>query len=84
MTRKDKDSDIFILSTGKEINANHGLISLEELENNEWAIMEGYDGSIDYPTWNEEDEPRNLTREERIEVADYMIALWERFKKEIV
>ena len=84
MIRDNQDTDKFILSTGKKIFANAGIIGLEKLEGNEWAITDGYDGNIDYPTWNEEEEPRNLTKEERIEVTDYMITLWECFKKDLL
>lgn len=61
------DGDEFILSTGRKINANNGYIGI----NPEMMLSEGYDGHIYADRW---------TPEERIELADYMIGLWQEYK----
>ena len=61
--------DDYKLSTGKELSANRGIIGIDPLLN----ISEGYDGEID--------DDYLLTKEEKIEVADYMISLWEKYKE---
>ena len=61
----------FILSTGKEFYANCNIIGINITELGELYISEGYDGGID---------DGEFTKEERREVADYMIDLWKRFK----
>ena len=66
---KIKDDKV-IFSTGKEKYANNGIIGLSP----ELDITEGYDGGF------EEDED-DLTKEEQIELAEYMIEAWARFKE---
>jgi hypothetical protein len=62
--------DVYILSTGKEISANCSILGISpELE-----LHEGYDGRI-----YEED----LTPEEKLEIAEYAIALWQQYKDKI-
>lgn len=64
-------SDHYVLeTTGRELNANLGIIGL----NPKLEISEGYDGGI-------EDNWEPFTLEERQEIADYMISLWEAYKK---
>ena len=63
-------------STGREAYANCGIIGLgPELE-----VFEGYDG--DFDCFVKPGESSALTKEERIELADYMIGLWQQFKQE--
>ena len=66
------------LSTGREIDANRGLISVDGDGN----LYEGYDGELhtlasDYDVVNLAQE---LTPAERAELADAMIERWARFK----
>lgn len=63
----------FVLSTGKKIYANAGILGLSA-ETKESSLFQGYD-SI-YDTSNEEECSFNLTQEERKEIAEYMIDLW--------
>lgn len=61
-------SDRYKLSSGKEFYANHGIIGIApDLE-----ISEGYDGGL---SWQ-------FTKEDKREIAEYMIKLWERFLHE--
>ena len=60
--------DGVVFSNGKRINAN---ISLSEI-NGDIYIKYGYDGDMFIG---------EFTKEERIELADYMINLWKKFKK---
>ena len=62
--------DDFILSTGKEISANCSILGI----NPELELHEGYDGTI-----NEED----LTPQEKLEIAEYAISLWQKYKNKI-
>jgi len=72
------DYDKIIFANGKELYAMTGVIGID----NALEITYGYDGGIykhgDYP---DVDDPECMTEEERIELADHMIATWERFKK---
>lgn len=62
--------DDFILSTGKEVSANCCILGISpELE-----LHEGYDGRI-----HEED----LTPNEKIEIAEYAISLWQKYRDKI-
>ena len=60
----------FEFTTGRKETANCHIIGIgPDLE-----VSDGYDGGgFDY----------SLTREEKIELADYMIALWQKFKEKI-
>lgn len=66
-----KNDDV-IFSTRKTVYANNGIIGLSEPSKDGWHISEGYDGGIYV---------NELTKEERIELADYMIGLWQRMTK---
>ena len=57
----------YLFSTGRIASANCGIIGLSpNLE-----ISDGYDGGFDGT--------RNLTKEERVELANYMIEKWKEF-----
>jgi len=61
----------FEFSTGKYFSANEGIIGI----NSGLETYEGYDGSLDWLRGY-------FTPEERMELADYMIGLCEKYKKE--
>ena len=67
-------SDGFVLSTGREFPANCHLLGI----NDTLEITEGYDDVIDeacdHAYLNDDLNP--FTPEERREVADYVISLW--------
>jgi hypothetical protein len=58
----------FTLTTGKIFSAYCGYIGI----NPEFSLSEGYDGLLDYISF---------TQQEKIEIADYMINLWNDYKK---
>lgn len=79
MERKDRDT--YVLSTGREINANHGLISIAadvaaplgygaDYAFAGFEMCEGYDGSHDVDDW---------TLDELAELTDFMIDQWRLF-----
>jgi len=59
-------------STDRELSVSNGVIGI----NHALDTFEGYDGEL---IW--EEHRRGLTKEEKIELADYMIGLWTKFKK---
>lgn len=64
-----------IFSTGKEKYAHVGIIGLSpELE-----VFNGYDGPFHMPEALDFEEER-LTKAEQIELAEYMINEWQKFK----
>ncbi len=75
------DSDHFKLTSGKKVTAWTGTIGIDR----ELEVHTGSDDDIEVngdPTLNEEDFKGEFpwTKEEKTELADYMINLWERFK----
>ena len=67
--------DRVIFSTGKILYANCGVIGLGPKAD---YATEGWDGSFEGQ--DEEEEENYLTQPERVELADYMIALWGKYK----
>lgn len=68
------DSGYKFNSTGREFYAN-GYLGIFEDNDGILNIAEGYDGYI-----SPDDDSPDLTKEEEVELADYMISLWEKFK----
>lgn len=66
---KNLDRDTIILSTGRTMYANCGIIGIDP----ELNVSQGYDGQLFRFGEN------SLTPEERREISDYMIDLWTRF-----
>lgn len=64
------EKEKILFSTGRKDAANCSIIGI----NPELVTYEGYDGC--FPCWGNE-----LTKEERIELADYMIGLWTKYKE---
>lgn len=63
------------LSTGREIDANCDFVGIDS----EGNLSEGYDGTLN--PWPSDWETRaNWTQAERDELADLMIARWQKFK----
>ena len=65
------ERDTIILDTGRRLPANKGIVGLSP----DGGIFGGYDDHIHVVTWGDEDE---LTPDELIDIADYMIASWEK------
>lgn len=66
-----------IFSTGKARYANRGIIGLHP----NMGVSEGYDGwfyNDDEDEWR--DEKQKLSKTELIELADYMIEQWQKFR----
>jgi hypothetical protein len=61
-------------STGKVISANRRLISISP----SFEVGEGYNGTLSY--LGAEELFTNFTKEEKIELSNYMKTLWEDFK----
>ena len=68
------EGDKVIFSTGKTRYANCGIIGLSP----RMDISEGYDGGFYNGPGDEE-----LTKDELIEIADYMVEQWKKFKSYI-
>jgi hypothetical protein len=68
------------LKSGRTVYANRGIFGLAE-EDGEFAITQGYDGSVRYPRSECDDpDPDALTADDIREIADMMIARWTRFR----
>lgn len=61
--------DGYVFKSGKTFYANCSIVGIDP----SGEVSEGYDGSIDLETF---------TQEERIELAEYMIDLWTKFKED--
>ena len=70
MVRTDRG---YKLSTGRMIDANEGILGLDE----KLRLTEGYDGMVYFHDDDYNDAP--LTKEERYEIARYMIKRWNQF-----
>ena len=66
-----------LFSSGRTRYANQGIIGLSP----RLTVSEGYDGGFrtEIDEWDDPDE-NDLTKEDRIELADYMIAQWQKFR----
>jgi hypothetical protein len=67
-----------ILSTGKKIYANHDIVGLA-VHDDKFYLTSGYDSYLE----SDLDEYESFTRDEKIEIADYQIALWTRYKNQL-
>ena len=69
--------DTVTFSSGRTRYANNGIIGLCP----DLTVSEGYDGGfpIESYEWNKPDE-NDLTKEDCIELADFMIAQWQKFR----
>jgi hypothetical protein len=76
MTFDPDTEDYRFQCSGRTFNANCGIIGIDP----DGDISEGYDGGIDVRADPEKWTGSDLSQEERIELADYMIRRWEAFK----
>lgn len=73
MTNSD---DGFVLSSGREVYANGGIVGLTVFDAYEGLdTFYGYDGGLSLDNW---------TPAERVELADHMIARWQAFRVAIL
>lgn len=70
-----------IFSTGRVKTAYSGIIGLAP----DLTVTNGYDSGFYYhrEDWMGDDYEEELTKSECIELADYMIAEWKRFKESV-
>jgi hypothetical protein len=69
----DENTDLLTFSTGKSVFANCGILGIrKDDDGGHIYIYEGYDGHL-----SDED----LTKIERIELADFVIGLWTEYKE---
>lgn len=69
----DDVSDTYVLTTGRKIAANTGILGITSLDGcSTVAVFEGADNQL---------ATRGLTYHERREIADYAIKLWEEFAR---
>jgi hypothetical protein len=91
-TMKRKDRDTYVLSTGRQIRANHGLIGIaraygdaSEETFESFEISEGYNSHLDevgVDGRGSDGRVRNsFTPAERVELAEFMIAQWSDLKR---
>lgn len=71
------EDEVAIFSTGKMRCANNGIIGLSP----EMDVYEGYDGWF-YEREVDDYFGEALTKAEQIELADYMIDAWSKFKEQ--
>ena len=71
MAHYDQDTWELVLTTGTRLQANEGIIGI----NHKLNVYEGFDGPICAGYLNE----IKLTKEERKELADYVIDKWRQF-----
>lgn len=76
-----KVEDGYLLeSTGREFYANGYIGAVESFEGSV-DIAHGYDG---YIRIDDDEDNEELTSIEKIEIADYMIELWSRLKRNLI
>jgi hypothetical protein len=63
-------------TSGKKYYANCGIIGLSEPGEDGWQVSGGYDDAFGGCC------SEKLSKKEKIELADYMINLWTRFRKD--
>jgi hypothetical protein len=69
------EGDRLIMDDGTKYYANVGIVGLSpKLE-----ISEGYDGGI--MDWENDEDEGKLPLKHRLELAEYMIALWTKYKE---
>ena len=67
------------MSTGRKLYANRGLLSVMPDAKNEPAVYDGYDGCIEGTGRGDWEDEMPFTPEERREMADYVIAQWNKW-----
>lgn len=67
--------DYAIFSSGLKVYTNNGIIGLAP----DLTVLEGYDGGMYNPEYD--DEHSKFSKADLVELADYMIAQWTKFKQ---
>jgi hypothetical protein len=71
----DREKGKLVMADGTEYYANGGIVGL----NDDLEISEGYDGG--FYCYREDSDDGALPLAHRLELADYMIALWIKYKE---
>ncbi len=66
----------YLFSTGRELNASRGMLSVSADPEETGRLCEGYDGNV-FESWGSD--PDSFTIAERRELADFMIAEWNKW-----
>jgi hypothetical protein len=72
--------DTIVLESGKEIYANNGIIGIDSGFN----LYSGYDGMILDHEWYDPSIGDDLTPEEVVEIADFIICKFESLKQKML
>lgn len=73
----DKSEDEIILTSGKRLYANCLIVGIDP----EMNVSGGYDqGGLDCLYNTDSHKYERISREDRIELAEYMIALWTKYR----
>lgn len=72
-----REGDYLILSSGRRLYANGGILGMSENGAGRLEVTEGYDGVLDMPDYN--DYTTSLSLAEQLEVAEYAIGLWRQY-----
>lgn len=71
----DVDNDALVFTSGRTAYAHRGVVGLTA----DLAASHGWDGGI-WPYGNDE---QNLTKEDLLELADYMVERWMAFRETV-
>lgn len=82
MAKFDDKRNEFILSTGRRVYANRGILGINVTPEGKFDIREGFDGNIwtDYQRDCRKDGENVLTDAELRELADTAIEMWTKFR----
>jgi hypothetical protein len=72
MINTHRETDHIVLSTGRRVYANNGILGLNE----DLSLHHGYDGYVVEDSENDRDVVEQLTTCERMEISRYMVRLW--------
>jgi hypothetical protein len=72
--------DTIVLDSGKEIYANNGVIGIDS----DFNLYSGSDGVILDHKWYDPSIGNDLTPEEVVEIADFIICKFERLKQKML
>ena len=78
---KDTD-DCYKLSSGNIVFANCHYIGLAPKDSEGWEIAGGYDQIVSYDSIGNIGNKGEYTKAELVEIADYMIELWGKFRRD--
>jgi hypothetical protein len=74
------DGSDIVFSSGRRAYCFNGNFSVEELDDGTFRVRYGYDDSLAWPDNDYLDPEERLTSDDIREVADMMIARWQRLR----